>query len=40
MRVILVEMERRFIGIEIVEHWFNAARERIENAQRQQRMFA
>ena len=32
--------QRKFIGIEIEERWFDAACERIENAQRQQRMFA
>lgn len=31
---------RKFIGIELDERWFNMACERIENAQRQQRMFA
>ena len=33
-------IQRKFIGIELSEEWFNAACERIENAQRQQRMFA
>jgi site-specific DNA-methyltransferase (adenine-specific) len=31
---------KRFVGIEIEKRWFDAACERIENAQRQARMFA
>ena len=33
-------LQRRFIGIEIEERYFDIACERIENAQRQARMFA
>jgi len=35
-----LRMGRRFVGIEIDEHWFTVACERIENAQRQERLFA
>ena len=30
---------RRFVGVELDEHWFNIACERIENAQRQAKLF-
>ena len=33
-------MERKFIGIEIEPRYFDIACERIENAQRQERLFA
>jgi DNA modification methylase len=36
----ILPYERKFIGIEIEERWFDVACERIENAQRQSRMFA
>lgn len=38
--VAAVQMNRRFIGIEIEPKYFDIACERIENAQRQERMFA
>ena len=34
-----VSMGRKFIGIELDEHWFNLACERITNAQRQTKLF-
>jgi site-specific DNA-methyltransferase (adenine-specific) len=38
--VACVELNRPFIGIEVHEPYFNMACERIENAQRQERLFA
>lgn len=38
--VAAMQLGRRFIGIEIEEKYFNIAAERIENAQRQQKLFA
>ena len=38
--VAAMQLGRKFVGIEIHEPYFNIACERIENAQRQQRMFA
>jgi site-specific DNA-methyltransferase (adenine-specific) len=38
--VAAVELGKRFIGIEIHEPYFDIACERIENAQRQERLFA
>jgi len=38
--VAAMQLGRKFIGIEIHEPYFNAACERIENAQRQERLFA
>jgi site-specific DNA-methyltransferase (adenine-specific) len=38
--VACTKLGRRFIGIEIMESYFNIACERIENAQRQERLFA
>jgi site-specific DNA-methyltransferase (adenine-specific) len=35
-----MQLGRQFIGIEIEPKYFDIACERIENAQRQQRMFA
>ena len=35
-----MKMNRKFIGVEIDPHWFSIACERIENAQRQERLFA
>ena len=32
-------IQRKFIGVELDEHWFDVACETVENAQRQQRMF-
>ena len=37
--VACMELQRQFIGIEIEPKYFEIASERIENAQRQQRMF-
>lgn len=36
----VIPMGRKFIGIEIDEKWFTAACERVENVQRQKRLFA
>jgi DNA modification methylase len=38
--VACMQLGRKFIGIELHEPYFDIACERIENAQRQQRMFA
>ncbi|HZR03873.1 MAG TPA: site-specific DNA-methyltransferase [Burkholderiales bacterium] len=38
--VACMQLARRFVGIEIEETYFNMACERIENAQRQERLFA
>jgi site-specific DNA-methyltransferase (adenine-specific) len=38
--VACMQLDRQFIGIEIEPKYFDIACERIENAQRQQRMFA
>ena len=38
--VACMELQRPFVGIEIHEPYFDAACERIENAQRQERLFA
>ena len=38
--VAAAQMNRAFVGIEINEHYFDIACERIENAQRQERLFA
>ena len=38
--VACMELERQFVGIEIHEPYFDIACERIENAQRQERLFA
>lgn len=38
--VACAQLGRRFVGIEIEESYFNTACQRIEDAQRQERMFA